>query len=267
MILYDFLRKLESIIPRELNLPWEFQGIEVGPVEESIQKEIDVRKVVLSVEMGRNALSSVKRNEANLILLNNPIVEHPVMVFDESLVRKLSFLLKERASIYVAQSSLVMMDGGFNDQIGKALTLERSGSIFVEVDGKEFPISRTFSYEGNFMARDFAREVASKLGVKYVRVLGNPESYVSRVAVFAGELKRLEWVEVFKGEVDLLITAIPSYDIGRYLSKVGIDVVAVDCKELKEFGMKGVKNIIQSEIANVVFIYERSERDHSEIFF
>jgi len=268
MKLYDFLKMLEGTIPRDLNFPWEFQGIEVGPTEESVQKEVDVRKVLLSLELGRDALSSIKRNDVDLVLIHNPLVEHPVMVFDDSLLRKLSFLSKEKVSVYLAQSSLVMMEGGFNDRIGKALELKRSGSVFVEVDGKEFPISRIFSYEGNFMVRDFARELASKLGIRYVRVLGDPEAYVSKVAVFTDELKKFDWVEGFKDEgVDLLITGILPYSVERYLSKSGMKVIAVGCKELKEFGMREVKNVIQSEILNVVFIYERSEKNYSEIFF
>lgn len=94
----------------------------------------------------------------------------------------------------------------------------------LELSGKEFGLGCVGELSGTMSAKAFAEVVKTKLNTKNVRVIGNFDKDIKKVAVFCGSFDR-EIMELAKAQADVLVTGDVKYHDAMDMLQMGMCVI------------------------------------------
>lgn len=212
------LRKIAEIIEKEFPLStafeWDNCGLLLG------DREREIKTVLLSLDVTYAVVEEAKDACADLILSHHPILFDGTkrITADTAEGRLISELLQNQICVYSAHTNCDVGKNGINACLAKIFNLSRVG--FLEENG----LGRIGNLKKPVPFYDFALLTKKKLDTPIVRVCGDKNAQISRVAVASGACADSIPIAVEKG-ADVIITADMKYHDMINYSQTGICII------------------------------------------
>ena len=207
--LKDFLDFLETIAPGRLAEAWDNPGLQVGSLSQKISK------VFTSLDPTLNALTSAAEAGAQLLFTHHPLIFKPLSQLDINSFPGdvVAAALNSGISVVASHTNLDAARGGINDILADLMDL-RNVEVLKnagEMDG--VGLGRIGVLPEPSELSVVAREVKKVLGTENIKVVGQKETLIHRLAIVGGSGGSLLSLACEKG-ADLLLTG----DVGHHVA-------------------------------------------------
>ncbi|MEU9973475.1 Nif3-like dinuclear metal center hexameric protein [Streptomyces sp. NPDC051014] len=204
--LSEVIAALESLWPAERAESWDAVGTVVGDPEQQ------VTRVLFAVDPVRDTVEEALRLGADLL-----VTHHPLYLRGTTTVAATGFkgrvvhtLIKNDIALHVAHTNADTADPGVSDALAGALDLRVVGPLVPDPTDPEGRrgLGRVCELDHPVTVRDLAERAAARLPAtaQGIRVAGDPEALVRRVAVSGGSGDSL-FDAVRAAGVDAFLTA------------------------------------------------------------
>lgn len=179
--LADVVRALERRFSPASAQSWDHVGLVSGdPAQE-------VERVLLAVDPTLEVIGYAVREGFDLLLTHHPLLLRGVHSVAATSAKGAAVraLIEEDVALYVAHTNADVAEGGVNDALAEALGLTAVEPL-LEEEGQ--PMGRVGDLPEAVTLRTFAKRLASVLPTAAggIRVSGDPEATVARIAVAGG---------------------------------------------------------------------------------
>ena len=174
MKIQEFCAQMEHVAPRELALEFDNPGLLIEP------DHAEIARVLVALDCTKAVAEEAAEWGADLVLVHHPLFYHPVkkLAYSDPATAAACVLLRHGIGLYAAHTNLDAAHGGVNDTLC-ALFGIREAIPFDEGVGRVGQLK-----EAETLAV-FAKRAELILNT-HVRVSGDPEKAVTRVAVMGG---------------------------------------------------------------------------------
>jgi len=174
MKIQEFCAQLERVAPKELALEFDNPGLLIEP------DHAEIARVLVALDCTKAVAEEAAEWGADLVLVHHPLFYHPVkkLAYSDPATAAACVLLRHGIGLYAAHTNLDAAHGGVNDTLC-ALFGIREAIPFDEGVGRVGQLK-----EAETLAV-FAKRAELILNT-HVRVSGDPEKTISRVAVMGG---------------------------------------------------------------------------------
>ncbi|WP_432546712.1 Nif3-like dinuclear metal center hexameric protein [Kineococcus sp. SYSU DK004] len=205
--LADVVRHLETVHPPRWAQPWDAVGLVCGDPEQP------VRRVLLAVDPVEAVVDEALERGADLLLVHHPLLLRPVSSVAATTPkgRLVHRLVRAGCALYVAHTNADAGGPGVSDALARVLDLDHLEPLEPlpqEPDRPDLGIGRVGRLAAPERLADFAARVAEALPEteQGVRVAGDPDALVQRVAVCGGSGDSL-FERVRASGADVFVTA------------------------------------------------------------
>lgn len=216
----DIVNLVEEFAPLELAYSWDNSGLITGDTEKT------VRKVYLTLDLFRENIDEAVQCGADMIISHHPILFKPIQKIDYSSQQGyiLKELIKNDIALYSAHTSMDCAKGGINDVLAQRLGLSDCEIIEKSDYSKDCGLGRIGNLKSDMTLREYAEAVKKQLNTPFVRVSGDLDGAVKRVAVGGGACDDLI-PEAKELGADVMVTADMKYHITADSIDSGISVI------------------------------------------
>ncbi len=241
------VRKLLNIIntfaPFDLAENWDNSGLQAGNLDWKIQK------IMVSLDVSMEVLEDASRWGADLVLSHHPLqmISEKSINFGEMPGSAICLSAREKISILSAHTNLDKAMNGLNDYFAKMIGVECDESLcsdspLLESEDRFQGLGRIGHLDSPISLQNLVLQVKEGLGLEYLRVTGDLNLQVEKVALCTGSGGSLvdSFLESF---ADVYITGDVKYhearqiemhhkaliDVGHFAS----EVIVVDLLETK----------------------------------
>lgn len=242
------VKKIMDIIngfaPFDLAENWDNSGLQAGDPDWAIQK------IMVSLDVSMAVMEAAKDWGADLVLSHHPLQMTPAKSIDFGKMpgSAIGLSAREQISIVSAHTNLDKAIDGLNDYFARIMGVDCDESLYSdsktedsdESRGKLQGIGRIGDLKSVLSLQDLALRVKERLGLEHLRVIGDLDLQVDRVALCTGSGGSL--IDCFLGSsADVYITGDVKYhearqveihhkgliDVGHFAS----EVIVVDLLE------------------------------------
>jgi dinuclear metal center YbgI/SA1388 family protein len=197
------LEVLEEIVPSRAAEEWDNPGLQVGHLSQ------EVEKIFISLDPTLKAVRKAFKRNAQLLLTHHNLIFRPLSSVDQQIYPGdvISEALNKGISIVSAHTNLDVVQGGINDILADLFglqeveVLEERNDLGIDGAG----LGRIGSLPDPLRLAQMTRRVKEVLGTERVKVVGQENRKISRVALVGGAGAALVSLASKKG-ADLLIT-------------------------------------------------------------
>lgn len=210
----EIIELIEAVYPKSAALGFDNVGLQAGRIGK------EVKRIYLALDATDQVVEEAVRAQADMLITHHPLIFTPLKcVTDEDFIsRRIVTLIQHDISYYAMHTNYdVLGMAALAEQILKLQDTEVL-DVTMEQDGKAEGIGRVGSLSREMTLRECCAYVKEKLKLDTVKVFGNLEQPVKRLAISPGSGKSEVTPAVFKG-ADVLVTG----DIGHH---EGLDAVA-----------------------------------------
>lgn len=188
----DMAELMDALAPTRLAESWDNCGLQVGALGWAVHKVWVALDPLLSV------VEAAAGQGVNLLITHHPLIFRPLRNIDVDTAegKIIAAALRHRMAIYAAHTNLDSANGGINDQLAYKIGLERLVPLvpakIAEIDEGASPefkaagIGRIGQLKRPIAASRLARQVKKEFGLAKIKVAGNDERIVDKVAVCSG---------------------------------------------------------------------------------
>ncbi len=214
MICKEIIEQIESVYPKTAALGFDNVGLLVGSDEK------EVKKIYLALDATDEVIEEAVKNGVDLLITHHPLIFSGMKsVTDRDFIgRRIIKLIQSDISYYAMHTNYDVL--GMAELANTVLDLKDSEvlDITTEINDRPEGIGRVGNLDQERTLRDCCEYVKEKLVLDNVRVFGNLNQRVQRMAVSPGSGKSAIKPAIQKG-AQVLVTG----DIGHH---EGIDAAA-----------------------------------------
>ncbi len=214
MKLKEIIEILEKEFPTENACEWDNVGLLVG------DREREVKKVLVTLDVNSFALSEAILSGADLILSHHPILFSPAskITADTKEGEVILRAIENKISIYAAHTNCDVAPNGINAHLAGLFGLSKAEPLEDSGLGRIGNLDEWMSFD------DFAEKVKATLKTPCVRVCGDTKIKVNRVAIGSGACADSVSRAIELG-ADVMITGDIKYHEALSFGEAGITVI------------------------------------------
>ncbi|MBQ8641038.1 MAG: Nif3-like dinuclear metal center hexameric protein [Clostridia bacterium] len=218
----ELYRALDARYPKELSCPWDNDGLMVCP-----DMDAEVKRVLVALDASAETLAYAVKKRFDMVVTHHPMLFKGLKSVSERSVHGRHVLTALRSGITVLSfhTRLDAAEGGVNDALCAALGLMADGTFG---DDEAPALGRLVTLAGpeeeGIPAREAAEHIKTSLGCVSVRLNGDPEKTVRRMAVCGGDGKDFIYPALAAG-ADLFLTGDAGYNMAGEAAEDGIVTV------------------------------------------
>ena len=213
MLCKEIVQVIEAAYPREAALDFDNVGLLAGRAEK------EVKRVYIALDATDAVIDRAAEAGADMLITHHPLIFSPLKkVTDEDFIsRRVVKLIQNDISYYAMHTNYDVL--GMAELSEKILGIRNTDvlDITMEMDGKPEGIGRIGELEKPMTLEECCVYVKHKLNLGSLKVFGDMQAEVSRLAISPGSGKTAIAVAIAKG-ADVLVTG----DIGHH---DGLDAV------------------------------------------
>ena len=213
MLCKEIIQVIEAAYPREAALDFDNVGLLAGRTEK------EVKRVYIALDATDAVIDRAVEAGADMLITHHPLIFSPLKkVTDEDFVsRRVVKLIQNDISYYAMHTNYDVL--GMAELAEKILGIRNTEvlDITMEKDGKPEGIGRIGELEKPMTLEECCVYVKHKLNLGSLKVFGDMQAEVSRLAISPGSGKTAIAAAIAKG-ADVLVT----WDIGHH---DGLDAV------------------------------------------
>ncbi len=238
----DIIRLIENFAPLETMEEWDNSGFQVNLHQE------DLNKVLLALNVTENTVNQAIVQGCDMIISHHPLIFSPLKNIEEPFALK---AIQNNIQIYSAHTNLDKAQWGTTDKLIEKLGFNNPKSFndFVKTVELEEPLPLC----------EVAERVKNALEIPYIKVAGNLNKSVSKIAMGAGSCG--SFIPDFANQgIDLFITGevkyhealdaqdVAVFDLGHFysekyvteifkniLEKLNLEIVVADEEDIWKF--------------------------------
>ncbi|MDI6796019.1 MAG: Nif3-like dinuclear metal center hexameric protein [Desulfatibacillaceae bacterium] len=184
----DILAVMERIAPKANAEPWDSVGLAVG------HPDWPVKKIWVALDPLEEVLEEAARQGANLLITHHPLFFTPVQSLNlaSTLGRIVEMAITKKIAIFCAHTNLDKARQGVNTALAEALGLGQCQILAPDAaceaseEAKISGMGLVGELPGQTTLADFAQKVKTALAADCVRMVGDKDAPVRRVAVCGG---------------------------------------------------------------------------------
>ncbi len=221
MLCREIVQVIEAAYPREAALDFDNVGLLAGRAEK------EVKKVYIALDATDQVIDEALKEGADMLITHHPLIFSPLKrVTDEDLAgRRVMRLIGADISCYAMHTNYDVL--GMAELSEKVLGIKDTEVLDATMmrEGKEEGIGRIGNLEEPMTLRECCVYVKHKLNLGSIKVFGDMDQNISRMAVSPGSGKSAVAPAIAKG-ADVLVTG----DIGHHdgLDAVGEGLAVID---------------------------------------
>ncbi len=234
MLCRDIMKVIETTYPKHAALEWDNVGLLVGRVEK------EVKKIYVALDATDEVIDEAIAMQADMLITHHPLLFTPLKkITDEHFIGdRVVKLLQHDISYYAMHTNYDVY--GMAGLSGAILELEEAETLEVTEHESEEGIGRVGNLTSEMLLRECCEFVKDKFQLDSVKVFGDLNALIKRVAVCPGSGKGMTELALRKG-ADVLVTG----DISHH---EGIDAVAQGLAII-DAGHYGLEHIFIDDIA------------------
>lgn len=179
----DIIDLMDNLAPKYLIEPWDNTGFQIGDYNK------DVSKILLALDLSEEVYKKAIEENFHMIITHHPFIFKPIssittMNYKENQIYN---LIKNDIVIYNAHTNLDQAYGGVNHELGRLLQL--SGATPLKLNNLPLEDEYGFGMIGDIDEVDlvdFISVIKEILDIDYLKVYGNQNRRVKRVALCGG---------------------------------------------------------------------------------
>lgn len=208
----NVVKYLEELFPLHLASDFDYTkiGLQIG------NSDLELTGILLSLDLTEDVVLEAINKNANLIVTHHPFIFNPLqkITFTSSVGKILNLLFKYQISVYVMHTNLDVGLNGVNDSLARRLG-------FIDYQPKkEDVIPDNFIRYGLIQEQcliSYANFVKKTLNLSGVRVVGNFDKIIRKVAVIGGSGGKISEIDrAIALGCDLLVTGEVSHHSAHY---------------------------------------------------
>lgn len=218
--LEDFLNMLESVAPAQWAEPWDNPGLQVGcPTQE-------IKTIFSSLDPTFEALIAASTANAQLLFTHHPLIFKPVsrLQTDAFPGNVIAEAARRDMAIVAAHTNLDVAPRGINAILSDLLGLRDVEVLKPVADLEGVGMGRVGNLPHPAGLLAVAKTVMNILGTADVKVVGNPDAWIRRIAVVGGAGGSLLLPACQKG-ADLLFTGDVGHHVALEAKTLGIALI------------------------------------------
>ena len=246
MLCRDIIEVMERTYPKHAALEWDNVGLLVGRMEK------EVKKIYVALDATDEVITDAIDKGVDMLITHHPLVFDPMkQITDEHFIgSRVVKLLQHDISYYALHTNYDVL--GMAELSSQILGLRRAEVLEVTNAEKGEGIGRVGFFSKDITLLECAELVKEKFSLSHVKVFGNLNKMVKKVAISPGSGKHMSELAVAK-QADVFVTG----DIDHH---EGIDAVAQGVA-IVDAGHYGLEHIFISDIAS----YLTNHLDNIEI--
>lgn len=255
MIICDVIRYIEKMAPISLAMDWDNPGLMVGHTERKI------KSIVVCLDVTKEIVDFTIENKANLIISHHPFIfkgikSINVLDYKGSLIEK---IIKNDICVYAAHTNFDFAQNGLNNYLARKLDLHYDNSLFLGND-KERVVGKIGELGSAMVFSDFISDLKSKLKLQSVRVVGDLDKIINKVAVFCGAFDQ-SLLKVVAKRVDCIVTGDLKHHVALDILQSGVNAVDASHFGTEYIFVEYVKNLLEQEFQGVKVLNLENEKD------
>ncbi len=242
----EIIHIIEKAYPKEAALGFDNVGLQAG------RSTKEVRRIYLALDATEEVIRGAEAFHADMLVTHHPLIFSPLKsVTDEDFVsRRILELIRKDISYYAMHTNY--------DVLGMAALAERILGlqdaqvldVTAEINGKEEGIGRIGRLEKSMALRECCSYVKERLSLEFVKVSGDLDRQVRRLAISPGSGKSAVAPAIAKG-ADVLVTG----DIGHHDAldawEQGLPVIDAGHYGTEYIFMKDMKEFLEERLERV----------------
>ena len=214
MILKDIIEIIEKEYPKNLASEWDNVGLLAG------KETNEIKTVLVTLDITPSVVEEAVKMNADLILSHHPLLFGGVKSFREDNEKMNMYvkIIRNNISVYSAHTNMDTAPNGINQRLAELFEFSD-----IEILEDETGLGRVGNIK-EIKLKDFCEIVKEKLNTPNLRVSGNLDNTIKRVAVGSGSCGDYIPLAIKKG-ADLMITADMKYHIAMDSVDNGISVI------------------------------------------
>jgi dinuclear metal center YbgI/SA1388 family protein len=188
---HTVIRNVESFAPKLFAVPEDRIGLQLGGLRQP------VHKLLVALDVTGEVVEEAIREGAQLIVAHHAIIYRPLahLRTDTPAGKLYEKLIKHDIAVYIAHTNLDAAEGGMNDLMAQALGLtkvaylekNKADDAFPQhLRGRKFGLGRVGELPKQESLAELAERVKSAFDVPCVRVVGDLQRPIRKVAVLGG---------------------------------------------------------------------------------
>lgn len=233
----EIMDKIEARYPKRYAMDWDNVGLLVG------RKEKDVQKIYLALDPADEVIDAAIQEGVDMLITHHPLIFKGLkQITDEDFIaRRVMRLIQNDISYYAMHTNYDVM--GMAQLAGEYLEMKEADTLDVTDEVSQEGIGRIADLEEEMTLEEYCRFVKERFHLPSVKVFGNPERKVGRIAISPGSGKGAIAPALIKG-ADVLVTG----DIDHHS---GIDAVAQNLAII-DAGHYGIEHIFIEDMKGFI---------------
>jgi dinuclear metal center YbgI/SA1388 family protein len=219
----DLVDKFETFAPKEIAVPNDPIGLQIGSLEQ------DIHKVLVTLDVRPEVVQEAVDNHCDMIFSHHPAMFRPVRNIDLSKPQSKMYadIIKNNITVYSAHTNLDNANNGMNDWLAKQMDLKHvQGLIYQNTyHNRDFFMGRIGQLQHSMTVLEFAKKCKRDFHINGLRLISNdPQQIVNKVAVIGGDGGKFYHLAKNKG-ADVFVTGDVYYHVGHDMLADHISVV------------------------------------------
>ncbi|MBF0377106.1 MAG: Nif3-like dinuclear metal center hexameric protein [Desulfamplus sp.] len=246
----EILSMINEIAPFTLSEDWDNCGLQAGNLSWS------VKKIVVALDISMKVMEHARLLHSDLVVSHHPLMlRSPKNIDFETMPGSaIAIAAQNKISIISAHTNLDKVKGGLNDHLANLIGLKNIKVLVLppklQFDGyakeKEFSeddnkfgdancsqinrpcngLGRVGELSIDYSLKEFAIYIQKILKIKALRITGNPDMLVKRVALCSGSGGSLI-KDFFKSGADVYVTGDIKYHEAREIEEAGLGLIDI----------------------------------------
>lgn len=205
--IHDIYKFLDEKYPFSLQEKWDNSGL----LAENMSMRC--KKLLLTLDITRNAVNEAKRKGAELIISHHPVIFNPLKKIENT--SPVFELIKNDISAICMHTNLDIAEGGTNSVIVEKI-IEKCGKLknteYLEYFGNGTGLGYVIDLENNIAIREFVEILKDIFGLENIRMSKAYKKFISRIAVCSGSGGSLLGLAIEK-RCDAFVTGDVKHDV------------------------------------------------------
>lgn len=257
------LQEIQSILvnklaPKTFRLNSEFYGLQYNQSKSSKL----LKKVLLTIDLSIEALHYALQNKVNLIISHHGLVNNPIYMFNQNLIKKLTLLNRYPISIFVLNSAFIAAEGGVSETLANVLYLELVKAFNIKNDKDiKVPIGRVCTpkyyppINKKLTLEDLILRLKANLNLTTVMYVGDLKKPIRKICIVGGDTPDVKYLtKALKLGCDCYISGRFSYFAAIYGKSTGLSLIEAPHYEIEIVTLKKLCNILSLEFPYVEFL-------------
>ena len=184
----DVVKVMEAFAPPKLAEAWDNVGLQVGNINGA------VKKLWVALDPALPVLEAAARKNVDLLITHHPLIFHPLksVDFNTPIGAVIQMAIQHRIAIYAAHTNLDSAPDGINDALASKIGLKnltvlgKMGEFENSANSDLQGLGRIGELDKELKLEFLAEEIKSKLALNAVKIAGNSELLVRKVALCSG---------------------------------------------------------------------------------